>query len=196
MKRNRENGPVSARFSFIDILFSTIGTIIFIIAINLIFLASYAGLMSDADSQMDQIEKTSSIFTPRRERYDIYGSPVWLNPVLIILDNDQPVAKSSSVETFRDFEGLKDFTRNLLKLNYIYSTRGIRKRYSLIVGLQYGTYEMADEFFNYINIMEMGLEEKYEDHFVPVNISKIPIIMEELDKLDKIWEETEIEQTH
>lgn len=194
MKKNKSSENISGQFSFIDILFSTIGTIIFIIAINLLFLASYQGLKSDSHTQLDQIEKTSSIFTPRRIQYDVYGSPIWLNPILIILDNEQPSARYKQLRKFDDFSRLNQFIREIAELNCIYKGRGIKKRYSFIIGLKSDTYKIADDLSQYIYLLEADLQDKYGEDFYPLNVSKIPIGEDEIEIMDKIWEETEIEK--
>ncbi len=192
MKIRRKDGG-TPQFSFIDILFSTIGTIIFIIAVNMLFIASYQGLKSDSNVMIDHIEKTSSIFTPRRIQYDIYGSPLWLNPVFLLLGADKSSAVYKETVKFDDINDIKNFIREIYELNCIYKRQGRKKRYSIIIGITSDTYKLADELSQYIYMSETELKKQYGDDFYPLNISKIPAIEDELPRIDNIWEETEIE---
>lgn len=192
-KKNKRSDTVSPRFSFIDILFSTIGTIIFIIAVNIIFIASYQGLRSESDSQLEEIEKTSSIFTPRRVQYDIYGSPIWLNPILILLDKESLTAHHRGIDHFENINELKEYMKKISITNCILNSRRDRRRYSFILGLLEDSYKLSEDLSIYALNIENYLRDEYPDSFYPVNISKIPIIKEDMDIIEKIWEETRIE---
>ncbi len=193
MKKNRIKDADSARFSFIDILFSTIGTIIFLIAVNILFIASFEGLMADSDSQLEEIEKSSAIFTPRRIQYGIYGSPQWLNPVLIIPGMEKSSAVYKKTLYFENNQQLKDFIKLISEQNCINKGRGMKKRYSLIMGIGPQSYSIADDLSQFMLEMETDLKTRYKKDFYPMNIAKIPLNREQKTDMESVWEETDID---
>jgi len=186
--RPRRNSAFSF-VSFIDILFSFLGVVIFIIGLQALLVS--AGEGRDTDS-FARTHTRRTIFSARKQRRDEAASPQWLHPILLLLQNNRIIVRYEHTLEFADNQALFAFLEHVAKTNCVYGAQNKPVRYSLILGISAREYSRAKEIIYFLYSLDKRMRAAYPGHYYPLHAAKIPIMSENIRLFEQLWQETEI----
>lgn len=147
-------------FSLIDVLFSTLGIMIFIAMINLVIAADK--------------------HTVHKLEHGQNGSIYWMEPVLIVLGKDKAVVYYENQKLDLSVDSLPAILRRIATLNCERKMDWQPVRNSIVFGIREDGYDAFLEMRDNIRLMNDELRDEYGEFFFALRFGKEPVSGEDL----------------
>lgn len=181
-------------FSFLDILFSTMGILIFLTFISFL-ISSFEQISAENNQEKDIIFtfQSDNVFTKshkKLEHIDKKGNPYWFYPIFASIKEDEYLFLfKGKKRIITDESELKTFVKSIGEKNCIRTKEGIPERFSFVFGIYEDGYSEFNKILNTIFITNAELKEEFKDNFFKLTYGKEALVDNELpEHWKKLWE--------